>query len=108
EGVQPARAIRLVRLRHVTGNALACVPLEGGKLRDVLAAALIERANGKVEDLDRVPAAERDQIVGQRLVVPAPDADVGVRSVRRLEVRAQRVRMELRRAEPCGHAFGEE
>ena len=61
-----------------------------------------------MEDLDRIPPAQRDEVVRERLVVSASDADVRTGAVRRLEVRAERVRMEARRAEAGGHALGEE
>ena len=51
-----------------------------------------------MEDLDRVPPAQRDEVVRERLVVAASDADVRPGAVRGLEVRAERVRMEARRA----------
>ena len=61
----------------MAGDALLGVPLERDELGDVLPAAVLERADREVEDLEREPAAQRDQPASERLVVAAPDADVG-------------------------------
>src|SRR4029078_6820997 len=83
-------------LGHVAGDALFRVPLERDELRDVLPAALLERAHGEVEDLDRVTASERYEIGGERLVVAAADPHVRAGAMRRLEVRAERMGVEAR------------
>ena len=44
-----------------------------------------------MEHLDRVPAAQGEEALTERLVVPAADPDVGDGPVRRLRVGAQRV-----------------
>ena len=89
-------------------DALLRVPLERDELRHVLAHAVLEGAHGEVEDLDRVPAAQRDEARSERLVIAAADANVRDAAVRGLEVDAQRMRMERRLAETRGHALGEE
>ena len=108
ERVQLAGTVGVVRLGHVAGDALLRVPLERDELRDVLPSALLERPDGEVEDLDRVPASERDEIGGERLVVAAADPHVGAGAMRRLEMRAERMGMEARRAETRRHALREE
>src|SRR4029079_5083384 len=65
-------------------------------------------ADREVEDLEGVPAAKGDKALGQGLVVPPTDSHVRAGAVGRLEVRAQRVGMEGRCAEPRRHALGEE
>src|SRR4029078_1792087 len=87
---------------------LVRVPLERYELRDVLPSALLERAHGEMEDLDRVPASKRDEIRGKRLVVAAADPHVVAGALRRLEMGAERVGMEARRAETRRHALREE
>ena len=69
-----------------SGMPFSRVPLERDELRDVLAHAVRERAHGEVEDLDRVPAAQRDETGAEGLVVPAADANVRRGTMRGLEV----------------------
>ena len=59
------------------GISLLGVPLERDELGDVLPQAVLERAHGEVEDLDRVPAADGIEPGAERLVVAAADPDVG-------------------------------
>ena len=91
ELLEAARSLGVVRLGHVVRDPLLRVPLERDELRHVLPHAVLERADREVQDLDRVPAAQREQAVAERLVVPATDAHVGHCAMRRLRVRAQRV-----------------
>ena len=86
------------------GVPLSGVPREREELRDVLPSALVERADGEVEDLHRIPAAERYESVGERLVIAAADANVRRCPMDRLEDRRHRI-VEGTRARSDGRSF---
>ena len=74
-----------MRLGHVVRDPLLCVPLEGDELRDVFPHALLARADREVQELERIPAAQRQEPVSERLVVAATDPHVGDSAMRGLQ-----------------------
>src|SRR6266511_6342209 len=92
-----------------TVGSLAELCLQERPPAQVLLSEVVQRANGKVEHVDRVPARNRVEALSQRTMVTGHDRYLRVRTVHRLEARAVRaVVLGTWIADADGHPFGEE